>query len=230
MKANTSTSSNSSLTGVRRRQDRPRPVVNSEPEADAQFLDESEQDQLVAELRAESAKQQAWIESGLIAVCRIVALMTVGWGILLELTQSHNAPSSRPTNVHLSPLDWIHIGISCILYWHTPCWIGGICDSGDEKQSSRSIDYASAEAGFRQQCMVWTVIYGLSVFIAAVGLLQARRQDHDMDTRSKVLLHYGLLIGNMVVMGLAYLVRHEERRTETLLNDVAASRYRFKTL
>jgi hypothetical protein len=228
---NIGASSTSSLTGFRRRrQYEPRSVVNCEPQGDAQFLDESEQDQLVAELRAESAKQQAWIESGLIAVCRIVALITVGWGILLHLTQSHNVPSSPLTADHLSPLAWIHIGLSCILHWYTPCWIGGI--SGGEKLfsiSTRSIN-SSVGAGFRQQCMLWTAIYGLSLFIAAVGLLHARRGHHDMDTSSIVLLHYGLLIGNMVVMGLAYLVRHEERRTDKLLNDVAASRYRFKTL
>jgi hypothetical protein len=120
---NTDASRTSSPAGVRRRRlDGPRSVVNSEPEGDAQFLDESEQDQLVAELRAESAKQQAWIESGLIAVCRIVALMTVGWGILLHLTQSHNVSSSPSATDHLSPLAWIHVGISSTLYWYTPRW------------------------------------------------------------------------------------------------------------
>lgn len=175
------------------------------PEEDEQveLLDQDDQEKLVQKLQAESAKQQEQIETLFGGLCRVVALIALLSALLVQRRASVEVSGA------VLQLRWAHAALAALLHWNTPVLMARNDGSGSIPLSWRIYKPAAA-----------------SVLVAAVALFLARRAD-DSDSLH---LHYGLILSNGAIAATAAYLRRERNLSEKSVDDLRASKYRYKSL
>ena len=180
-----------------------------EDEEQVELLDQEDQEKLVQQLQAESAKQQEQIETVFGGLCRAFAFIALLSAILVQRRASVEVSTGAALQ-----LRWTHAALAALLHWNTPVLMvvrnDGVTGTGSLPQLSWKI-YKPAAA---------------SVLVAAAALFLARRAD-DPDSLH---FHYGLLLSNGAIAAVAAFLRRERNLSEKSLDDLRASKYRYKSL
>jgi hypothetical protein len=168
-----------------------------------EYMDQDDQEKLIASFRKENEKQNQQIESifhllaGLLAVLSIFAAFVV-----------HRREPSSPLSLII--LRSTHAALSCLVHYKAVTIIQ-VPDVND---------------------LSWSIYrpYGFSIVAAAFALYVTRANAARAPENGSIYLHRGLVIANTLILAGAFLLRRERQISEKSLFELQSAKYQYKSL
>ena len=168
------------------------------------FIDEDDQEKLVLSLQADAIRQTEQFRRFFAFVCVFAILVTVAYPLLCR-TYCSNQPR----------ICWIHSGYSSILHGVIIALQYYVPLSGP--QPGKITMEANAVASSRNAILLTAILTTLPLLL---GVLKNDAED----------FHLGLIIGNMVTFVGMLLLRWDAASTRRALEELHASKYKYKDL
>lgn len=177
-------------------------------------VDEDLQNKIVSDIANRIATQQVKIQGLLSVVCRMSSVVSFGITIVSNMdTKKRDDVVSSDSRTSL--LAWIFGGCMAVVLWKTPQWI-----PIQTAESPKPNTAAPSSLPFR---VSYYPTLTLLAWVVAAVLLWKERMRYSLVVASILALHF-------LCVGAAMYVQSDHRASRKLLEDVAAAKYRYKSL
>jgi hypothetical protein len=170
------------------------------------LMDESDQDQMILELKAESDRLQQQMYHSFSFLCVTAMVICVLVTLYLFLFPESPATATGWT------LRWLHTGLAALLHWKAQY----IVTHSDQPMFSWKLSVP--------------IVSTIGLLLAVSHHQHASAGTDSLVDRDDSLLHWGLVLSNVATLAGAALLRLDSSSTANSLEELRSAKYRFKSL